>query len=341
LSNFRPETRKGEAPLVKIENLKVYYFLKAGPVIRAVDNVSLDIYRGEVLGLAGESGCGKSTLAYAIMKIVPKPGQIVDGRIIIDGIDIVKVSDRYMSKHVRWRLVSMVFQGAMNALNPVFRVEDQIAEAIMLHEKNITKEEAIERARDLLEMVGIERSRGRSYPHELSGGMRQRAMIAMALACNPKMVIADEPTTALDVVIQSQVMKLLRELRDKYKLTVLLITHDLSVIAEICDRVAIMYAGKIVELADIKTIFKNPYHPYTAGLMSAFPSIVGPKRRIKGIPGFPPDLRNPPPGCRFHPRCPYAQEICKSKEPEFREIKDGHFVACHFAEELGGKVIEW
>jgi len=319
------------SPLLKIENLRVYYEISEGSV-KAVDNVSLEIERGEALGLAGESGCGKSTLALAIMRLLPPEGRIVSGKILFDGIDLLKLPDDRFRKEIRWKRISMVFQGAMNALNPVFRVGDQIVEAILTHE-DVSEEEAWERVYELFRMVGLDPSRAKHYPHEFSGGMRQRAMIAMALACNPDLVIADEPTTALDVTIQAQILDLLKELRKKINMAVLLITHDLSVIAETCDKVAIMYAGKIVEWADVKSIFKNPIHPYTRGLIAAIPSIKE-KKKLISIPGFPPNLLNPPTGCRFHPRCSYAKDICSKEEPEMQEIEKGRFVACHFADDI-------
>ncbi len=316
-------------PLLEVEGLRTYYFTRAGPV-RAVDNVSFYVEKGEVFGLAGESGCGKTTAGLSILRLLPPYGRIVGGRIVFDGTDILKVRESEFRRKYRWKRISMVFQGAMNALNPVFRVGDQIAEAIMLHEK-VTKEEAMRRVKELFEKVGIEPSRVNNYPHEFSGGMRQRAMIALALACNPELVIADEPTTALDVIIQGQILDLLKKLKDEYDLSVILITHDLSVIAEMCERVGIMYAGKLVECADVRSIFKEPLHPYTQGLISAIPSLTGPKTRLRSIPGAPPDLLNPPSGCRFHPRCPLATERCRREEPEYVEVRKGHWVACHMA----------
>lgn len=312
-------------PLLSVENLKAYFFTMKGPV-KAVDDVTFSLERGDVLGLAGESGCGKTTTALAILKLLPEPGRIVNGRILFDGMDLVKLSEEEMRRKVRWKRISLIFQGAMNALNPVFKVGDQIAEAIMLHE-DVSKEEALERAAELFEMIGIEKSMINRYPFELSGGMRQRAMIAMALACRPDLVISDEPTTALDVIVQAQVLKLMAKLKDELNLSFIVITHDLSVIAEVCNKVAIMYAGKLVEIGDAVTIFKKPMHPYTQGLIGAFPSVKE-KKELISIPGYPPDLLNPPKGCRFHPRCKYAMEICRKEEPEMKIIED-HRVACH------------
>lgn len=318
-------------PLLDIQNLKTYFFTKAGAV-KAVDDISFTLEEGESLGLAGESGCGKTTAAYSIMRLVPKPGKIVGGHIYFKGEDIVNVDEERMRK-IRWKYISMVFQGAMNAFNPVFTVGEQIAEAILLHE-DVSEEEAMERAAKLFEKVGLDPERVEHYPHEFSGGMRQRAMIAMALACNPELIIADEPTTALDVSIQVQVLDLLRTLKREMGLSMILITHDMAVIAETVDKVAIMYAGKIVEIGDVVTIFKKPFHPYTFGLINAIPSIEKARdKKLVSIPGYPPNLIEPPPGCRFHPRCPYAKPICKEKEP-VPQVIDGHLVVCHFAEEL-------
>jgi len=318
--------------LLEVQNLKTYYKTLRGAV-KAVDNVSFKLEQGEALGLAGESGCGKTTIALSILKILPPGGKIIDGHIYFDGQDIVKVRESEFRKKIRWKGISIVFQGAMNALNPVYKVGDQIIEAIRLHEK-VTKKEAQERVERLLNLVGIEPSRANHYPHEFSGGMRQRALIAMALACNPKLLIADEPGTALDVIVAAQVLKLLRELKEKLNLAMILITHDLSIIAETCEKTAIMYAGKIAEFADTVSVFKKPLHPYTQGLLGAFPNIKGERTRIASIPGTPPDLLNPPTGCRFHPRCKYGMEICRVKEPEFLEVEKGHFVSCHL---VGGK----
>jgi peptide/nickel transport system ATP-binding protein len=297
--------------------------------VRAVENASFDIEEKEALGLAGESGCGKTTIALTLLKILPSAGVIRGGHVFFKDVDIVTLNENEMRKRIRWKKISLVFQGAMNALNPVYKVEDQIVEAIVTHEPEISKEEARERAKKLFELVGIESSRIEHYPHEFSGGMRQRAMLAMALATNPELLIADEPSTALDVVVQAQVLKLIKELREKLNLSLILITHDLSIITEVCDKVAIMYAGKIVELGSVNSVYEEKLHPYTRGLIDAFPSINAPKTRMKSIPGSPPDLLSPPLGCRFHPRCEFAMDVCRNKEPPLIEIKKGHFVACH------------
>ncbi len=312
--------------LLRVENLRVYYYSLRG-IVKAVDNISFEVNRGEVLGLAGESGCGKSTLGFALLRLVPPPGRIVSGKILFDGVDLVQLPDPVLRKDYRWKRISMIFQGAMNALNPVKTVGDQIAEAILIHEKEVSKEEALERAQKLLEMVGIDPRRVKSYPHELSGGMKQRVVIAMALALNPDLVIADEPTTALDVVVQAQIINLLKKLKKEHNMAMILISHDLSLIAEMADRVAIMYAGKIVEYGPSDIVYERPAHPYTQLLLKSIPRLRGAKKLI-WIPGQPPDLRTPPPGCRFHPRCPYAMDICRKDEPPVIELEPKHYVAC-------------
>jgi peptide/nickel transport system ATP-binding protein len=313
--------------ILDVQDLKAYYSTLKGDV-KAVDDVRLQMDRGEALGLVGESGCGKTTLALAIMRLLPWNGRIVEGRIRLDGVDIVELDENTFDKDYRWKRMAYIFQGAMNALNPVFKVGDQIAEAITIHE-DVEKKEALERARELFTLVGIDPERVNSYPHELSGGMKQRAMIAMALACNPEFVIADEPTTALDVIVQAQTLQVINDLRRKLGLTMMLITHDLSVVAQTCTTCAIMYAGNIVEYSDIETIFKDPVHPYTKALTSAFPSIKEDRRELKSIAGVPPNLLNPPKGCRFHPRCPNRMDICTKEKPEYTELSENHLAACH------------
>jgi peptide/nickel transport system ATP-binding protein len=315
-------------PVLQVQGLTTHYRTLRGWV-RAAENVSFDVGEGEALGLAGESGCGKSTVALSLLKILPQGGVIRKGKILFQGRDLVPLSEEEMRK-VRWKGISIVFQGAMNALNPVIKVGDQIAEAIKTHEKDVSGSDVKARVAKLLETVGIEPSRADNYPHEYSGGMRQRALIAMALAVNPTLLIGDEPGTALDVIVAAQTLKLLRELKDKLGLSMILISHDLSIIAETCEKVAIMYAGKIVEYGDAVSVFKNPLHPYTQGLIKAFPSIKGPKVRLTSIPGSPPDLLNPPSACRFHPRCPYVMDVCKVEEPLLVEHGEKmHRAACH------------
>lgn len=315
--------------LLSIENLKMYFETIRGHV-KAVDDVSLNVHKRESLGLAGESGCGKTSTALSILMLLPSNGRIIGGNIIFNGENIVKMSDAEIRERIRWKKISMIFQGAMNALHPTYTIGHQIAEGILKHE-DIKKEEALERSGKLLELVGIESEKINRYPHELSGGMKQRAITAMALACNPELVIADEPTTALDVIVQAQVLKVMKELQSRLDLSWILITHDLSMIAETCTTAAIMYAGKVVEHGDVVHIFKEPLHPYTQKLITAFPSVLGPKRELSSISGFPPDLLNPPPGCRFHPRCPFAMDICKKKEPILVEKSKDQRVACHLS----------
>ncbi len=313
-------------PLLEVRNLKTYYYTLRG-VVRAVDDVSFALERGEVLGIAGESGCGKSTLAWTLLGLVPPPGRIAGGRIVLDGIDITKLSENDLRKKVRWKKVSMIFQGAMNALTPVFTIEDQLAEPLIIH-KGMRKDEARERIVQMLKAVGLDETVMKRYPHELSGGQKQRVIIAMALLLNPDLVIADEPTTALDVIVQAQIMNLFKEIKKKYNIGMIFITHDLSLIAEIADKVAIMYAGKIVEIGSSDQVFGNPRHPYTQGLLRSIPRIRS-KEKITWIPGVPPDLVRPPPGCRFFPRCKYVKEQCRKEEPKLKEVEPGHFVACH------------
>ena len=322
-------------PILEVEDLVTQYETMQGPV-EAVGGISFTIEEGQTFGLAGESGCGKTTAALSIMGLLPSNGRIVGGRIILDGENILEKNEREL-REIRWKKVSIVFQGAMNALNPVINVGEQIAEVI-LEKEDVTKEEAWERVRGIFELVELEASRVKDYPHEFSGGMRQRVMIAMALACNPKLVIADEPITALDVIVQNQILELMKNLQYRMNLSQILITHDLSVIAEACDRVGIMYAGKLVEHGNVEPIFKNPLHPYTSLLIGAYPSIVGEKKTLNFIPGAPPNLINPPKGCKFHPRCPYAKPRCSSEEPEYKEEEPGHYAACHFIDELRGQL---
>ena len=313
--------------ILDVEGLRTYYSTLKGDV-KAVDDIRLEVEKGEALGLVGESGCGKTTLALAIMRLLPWNGRIVDGSIKLEGVDIVGMNENTFTKDYRWKRMSYIFQGAMNALNPVFKVGDQIAEAITIHEE-VEKKEALDRSRELFKLVGIDPKWVSSYPHELSGGMKQRAMIAMALACNPDFIIADEPTTALDVIVQAQTLQVIDSLRRKLGLTMMLITHDLSVVAQTCLTCAIMYAGKVVEYTDIDTVFTEPLHPYTKALISAFPSIKEDRRELTSITGAPPNLVDPPTGCRFNPRCQYRMKICAEEEPEYRNQGGRHYAACH------------
>jgi len=323
--------------VLEVKDLVTYYTTFRGPV-KAVDGVSFDIEKGEAMGLVGESGCGKTTVALSLLKLLPSNGKIVRGEVLFKGLNIVKMDDAELRDKVRWSGMSLIFQGAMNALSPVYKVEDQITEAIKQHEPSVKKADAQQRAKRLFEMVGIEPRRISSYPHELSGGMKQRAMIAMALASNPDLVIADEPATALDVIIQAQVLKLIRSLKEKLNLAMILITHDLSIVAETCEKIAVMYAGKIAEYGDVMSVFEEPLHPYAQGLLHAFPDINAPRQAMVSLSGFPPNLLSPPNGCRFHPRCKYAMDICMKEEPLTLDVGSGlHQVACHLVGRGGRK----
>jgi len=320
-----PKQADPDAPLLVVENLRVHFALESGSV-KAVDGVSFSLQYGEALGIAGESGCGKTTTALSLIRLLPANASVVSGSVRLMGIDLVPKSENALRRY-RWREISIVFQGAMNALNPVRRIRDQVAEPIE-HRLGQAPRVARKRAGDLLELVGIPRKRGSAYPHELSGGMRQRAMIAMALACDPAIVIGDEPTTALDVMVQAQILELVEDLRHKLGLSLILITHDLSVIAETCDRVLIMYAGRVAEEGPVNEVFRRPRHPYTQKLLAAFPNIHADRRTLEVIPGSPPDLRDPPPGCRFAPRCGFAMAICSEVVPP-ETMAGGVRVACH------------
>jgi peptide/nickel transport system ATP-binding protein len=317
-----------DPPLLDICNLKVEYLTPRGPV-RAVDDVSFALKPGEVVGLAGESGSGKSTIAHTILRILRPPALITAGQVLFNGRDVLEMNMAQLEQF-RWREVSIVFQSAMNALNPVMRIRDQLLDVMQHH--GISTAEANERAIRLFDLVGIDPQRLDAYPHQLSGGMRQRAVIAIALALDPPMLIMDEPTTALDVVVQKDILQQIASLRENLGFSILFITHDLSLLVEFSDHIAIMYAGEIVEKAPARELFDTPKHPYTLGLMNSFPSISGERKKLTGIPGAPPDLVIPPTGCRFHPRCPQAMPICAEVPPLTRPISAGHTVACHLYE---------
>ncbi|MCD6139417.1 MAG: ABC transporter ATP-binding protein [Thermococcus sp.] len=312
--------------VLEVKDLKMYYFTSRGAV-KAVDNLTFELKKGEVLGLAGESGCGKSSLGFTLMGMPTPPGKIVGGSIKIDGREIVGLPDDVLRKEVRWQKISMIFQGAMNALNPVYTIGYQMIEPLIYH-KGMNKEEALDRAMKYLELVGLAPEIVYRYPHELSGGMKQRVVIATALLLDPEIVIADEPTTALDVVVQAQIINLMKKLKKELGLSMIFITHDLSILAEVSDRVAIMYAGKIVEIGDSEKIYYEPAHPYTQKLLGAIPRLHEDVERLEFIPGQPPNLITPPSGCRFHPRCPYAMQQCKEQVPELKEIEKDHYAAC-------------
>lgn len=313
--------------VLKIEELVVQYVTEDGTV-EAVNGINLDVFSGKTLGLVGETGAGKTTTAMSIMQLIPRPpGVIKSGKILLNGIDLIKTPEKQLEK-IRGDMVSMIFQDPMTALNPVFTVGDQIAEAISIHQ-NVTKSGANKKAMEMLEMVGIPGARMKEYPHQFSGGMKQRVVIAIALSCSPKLLIADEPTTALDVTIQAQVLELMKELKDKLSMAMVMITHDLGVVAEVCDDVAIIYAGRIVEQGTLEEIFRTTKHPYTEGLFNSIPDIDNRKAELKPIRGLMSDPYNLPKGCPFCDRCDYALPICKNTRPEKIYFTETHFTECH------------
>lgn len=313
--------------LLKVEGLTVA-FESNGKRLLAVNDANLEILEGEIFGLAGESACGKTTLANSILRLIKPPGRILKGRVVFDGVDLLSLDEEEFRK-IRWEKIAYIPQASMNALNPVMRIYDQILDVVKAHRKDFSEDEIRKRAEEIFASVGLAPDVLKMYPHELSGGMRQRVIIAMSLILNPKLLIADEPTTALDVVVQRGIIQLLKEINMKFGTTVLLITHDMAVHAQIVDRLAIMYAGKIVEIGPVKEMFEKPLHPYTQLLIASIPR-AGEKRRLAGIPGLPPDLRNPPPGCMFHPRCPFMiQNKCDRVEPVLQQVAINRKVACH------------
>ena len=312
--------------LLALKDLTVEYKTRKG-YVSAIDGVSFDLQYGESMGLVGESGCGKTSIAMSLLRLMPENAIVRRGEILLDGQNILQMDERQV-REMRWARISMVFQAAMNALNPVYRVGDQITEAMHQHRGDLPPLQARARVEELFQLVGIDAKMIDRYPHEFSGGMRQRAVIAMALACSPSLIIADEPTTALDVIVQDQVLRELRRIQAQLNMSMIYISHDIAVIAEVDKKIGVMYAGRMVELAASGDIFHTPRHPYTAALMSAFPSIKGPKTRLVALPGEPPDLLYPPQGCRFHPRCSRASEICQKQTPPFETIQPNHWVAC-------------
>ncbi|WP_331233345.1 ABC transporter ATP-binding protein [Natronorarus salvus] len=317
--------------MLQIDDLHTRYRTDAGDV-HAVDGVSFTVDEKETLGLVGESGCGKTTLAKSIFDLLPRNGSVVRGSVNLDGTELTELTEKELRKRIRWQEISMIPQTAMNGLDPVQTVGKQIMQVIRVHE-GVSKAEARQRARELFEELGLEPDRITDYPHQFSGGMAQRAMIALSLALSPSIVLADEPTTALDVMIQDRILKLINEIQEEYEMGMIMITHDMSVVSETCDTIAVMYAGRVVEYADARTVIKNPRHPYTMGLRNAFPDISEDSQDLVSVPGEPPDLVDPEPGCKFAPRCPFAVDECWDVDPEPQEFDDGHIVECHRADE--------
>jgi oligopeptide/dipeptide ABC transporter ATP-binding protein len=311
--------------LLQIKDLEVHFATRAG-VVKAVDKVNLKVQRGETLGLVGESGCGKSTLGFSILRLIREPGEIVGGQIFFDGEDLLRLTEQEMID-IRGKRIAMVFQDPMTCLNPLQRIDDHFIETMHIHEGRSAKE-AQQRAADLVDKLGITANRLTDYPHQLSGGMRQRIMIGLALILNSQLVIADEPTTSLDVIVEAQILELMRELKKTFSMTMILITHNMGIVAELADRIAVMYAGKLVEVAEAVALYDKPLHPYTQGLLKSIPNISLEEQKLEIMPGSPPDLIEPPTGCNFHPRCPHAMEKCSSIEPSMREVEIGHRTAC-------------
>jgi peptide/nickel transport system ATP-binding protein len=318
--------------ILDVKNISIDYYPDKKTRLEAVQDVSFSLHAGEKLGIVGESGCGKTTLILSLLRLLPMAGRITQGEILYNKNDLLSLSEHDFN-HIRWNEIAIVFQGAMNALNPVKTVGDQISEAILCHlDKKSKSDFVIKRVEDLLEMVGISRNRRHQYPFQFSGGMRQRAMIAMALACNPNILIADEPTTALDVMIQAQILDLLEKLSAQLEQSLILVTHDLGVVAEICDRVLVMYGGIVAEYGDVDTIYNHPRHPYTQLLIKAFPNLANPTNNLVSIPGYPPRLDQLPAGCRFSPRCPFVFERCRHEKPPLYRISKYHQASCFLVE---------
>jgi peptide/nickel transport system ATP-binding protein len=313
--------------LLEVKELDVSYTTLKGEV-RAVQGVSFDLKEQETLGIVGESGCGKSTLGLALLNLMPPQGKVTHGKILLDGEDILAL-DKEQLRRVRGKMVSMIFQDPMTSLNPVKKIRDHFIEAIRAHDPEVTEDQALERAGNILKRLGMSSDRLADYPHQLSGGMKQRIMIGLSLALDPRLLIADEPTTSLDVVIEAQILDLLRQLKGSLKLSMILITHNLGIVAEVADKIAIMYGGQIFELTDTKTMFRKPLYPYTQLLLKLVPNIALESTSLEWIPGSPPDLSSPIPGCKFADRCPYAFDRCGKEPPSLREVEPGHVVACH------------
>ena len=312
--------------LLQIKDLEVRYATRAG-LVKAVDRVDLEVRRGETLGLVGESGCGKSTLGFSILRLIREPGEIVGGQILFNGEDLLQKTEQEMIG-IRGRNISMIFQDPMTCLNPLQRLDDHFIETVCIHKSDVSANEARQQAADLVDKLGIVADRLTDYPHQLSGGMRQRIMIGLALVLNSDLIIADEPTTSLDVIVEAQILELVKALKAAFSLTMILITHNMGIVAELADRIAVMYAGKLAEVAEVVTLYDKPLHPYTQGLLKSIPNIRLEEQKLETMPGSPPDLIEPPTGCRFHPRCPYVMEKCSSVEPPMKEIENGHRAAC-------------
>lgn len=325
-------------PLLEVESLTVDYKTRSGAV-RAVEDLSFSLEKGETLGLAGESGSGKSTLGLSIIRLIPPPGRIVEGQIRIDGTDVLKLSEDQM-RAIRGQKVAYIFQDPMTSLNPVKKIGSHFVELVQAHQPNTKKEDAIVQSKTILDKMGILTERINDYPHQFSGGMRQRIMIGLAIALNPDLVIADEPTTALDVIVQARILDLLESLRKTYGMALILISHDLSIILERCDRIIVMYGGHMVEYADSTELHNNPLHPYTQGLLQSIPNIELADQKLSAIPGSPPNMLHPPKGCRFSPRCEHVRRKCKLEEPSLVDVGDRHFVRCFLSSEEGAKDIE-
>ena len=313
--------------LLEVENLSIGYRTRKG-YLQAVEGISFSLEEGKSLGFVGESGCGKTTIGMALMGLLPPNGSVTQGQILFEGDDLLKLSDAEM-RRIRWRKIAMIFQAAMNALNPVHRVDDQVSEAILAHNPDLGKTNAMKEVEGLFQLVGIPGNRMRDYPHQYSGGMKQRAIIAMALACRPKLIIADEPTTALDVIVQDQILEETRKLQREFNISMVFISHDISIIADVCHDIGIMYAGQLVEYGPKEEVFRSPCHPYTRALISSYPTLTGKKSRLTPIPGETPNLINPPAGCRFCDRCPGAKTSCKTEPPEWKEVGPCHSALCH------------
>lgn len=312
--------------ILDIKDLQVQYDVRTG-TIRGVDHVDLSVYEGETLGLVGESACGKSTLGRAILRLVSEPGKIVGGQILFNGEDLM-AKDQTEMPQIRGNCISMIFQDPMTSLDPLQRIDDHFVETIRTHKKGVTKAEALSMARAMFEHLGIQSERLNDYPHQLSGGMRQRVMIGLALILNSDLIVADEPTTSLDVIVEAQILDLLKQLKEDYHMTMILISHNLGIVAELADRLAVMYAGKLVEVAPAQALFDEPLHPYTQGLLASVPNIRLDDEDLRTMAGAPPDLIHPPSGCRFHPRCPQAMERCRHEEPAYQQVSPKRWTMC-------------